>query len=164
MRVAILSLLLTVAVGCNDDRPQVRAEPSSSVAVAAPPVRKLIFTHAPLGEVPAVVHDAVLKERDKGRKLLVYVGATWCEPCQRFHTAANAGELDATFPDVTMLEFDLDADKVRLEASGYHMTYIPYFGLPNDDGTPSGQGINGSIKGPGAVQDIVPRLKTLLGR
>lgn len=162
MRLAILPLLL-MALGCTEpDKPQVRADPGSSAA-AVPTVRKLIFNHAPLGAVPAVVHDAVMKERANGRKAIVYVGATWCEPCQRFHTAAAHGDLDATFPDVTMIEFDLDADKVRLEDAGYHMTYIPYFGLPNDDGTP-GQGINGSIKGPGAVEDIVPRLKTLLGR
>jgi thiol-disulfide isomerase/thioredoxin len=163
MRHVVVPLLFAALAGCtNPDKPQVRADPSSSAS--APTVRKLIFMHAPLGTVPAVVHDAVVKERANGRKLLVYVGAVWCEPCQRFHTAAAAGDLDATFPDVTMLEFDLDADKVRLEEAGYHMTYIPYFGVPNEDGTPSGQGINGSVKGPGAVQDIVPRLQALLGR
>jgi len=161
MRHAIVPLLALAFVACSKpEKEQVRAEPSS----AAPTDQKLVFTHAARGEVPAVIHDELLVERAKARKLLVYVGATWCEPCQRFHAAASHGDLDAKFGDVTMIEFDLDADGVRLEKAGYHMTYIPYFGLPNDDGTPSGKGINGSIKGPGAVDDIVPRLQTLLGR
>jgi hypothetical protein len=72
------------------------------------------------------------------------------------------GKLDATFPALTLVEFDLDADGKRLETAGYTTTYIPYFGVPNGDGRASGRGISGSIKGEGAVDDITPRLQALL--
>jgi hypothetical protein len=92
----------------------------------------------------------------------VYVGATWCEPCQRFHHAAERGELDAAFPTVTVLAFDLDRDRERLASAGYVSKYIPLFALPGPDGTASGKQIEGGVKGDGAVGNIVPRLKEML--
>jgi thiol-disulfide isomerase/thioredoxin len=94
----------------------------------------------------------------------VYVGAGWCEPCQRFHRAAESGELDALFPSLTMLEFDLDRDAQRLAAAGYSSKYIPLFALPTPDGKASGKQIAGAIKGENAVAYIAPRLKELLAQ
>ena len=90
------------------------------------------------------------------------MGASWCEPCQRFHQAAQAGQVDALFPGLRLVEFDLDRDRDRLERAGYRSRMIPLFALPREDGTGSGQQIEGSIKGPGAVEQIAPRLKALL--
>ena len=94
--------------------------------------------------------------------LYLVVGATWCEPCQRFHHAAERGELDAAFPTVTLLEFDLDRDHEGLASAGYVSKYIPLFALPGPDGKASGKAIEGGIKGDGAVGFIVPRLKEML--
>src|SRR5262245_24091129 len=56
------------------------------------------------GEKPAVVAGAVPVAAFVSEQLalapakgvtLVSVGASWCEPCQRFHRALAAGELDA---------------------------------------------------------------------
>lgn len=103
------------------------------------------------------------KEAAEGRTLLVYVGATWCEPCLRFHEAAKAGKLDARFPTLTLMEFDLDDDKARLKRAGYESTYVPLFALPNEDGTASGRIVEGaSSKGEGALGDISRRLGALL--
>jgi hypothetical protein len=98
------------------------------------------------------------------RRLVVYVGAAWCEPCQHFHHAAEEGELDATFPNLTLLVFDADRDRGRLTEAGYRSKYIPLFVLPNEDGTSSAQQIEGGLKGDAAVADIVPRLAELLAR
>ena len=97
-----------------------------------------------------------------GRQVLVYVGASWCEPCQYFHQAAVSGQLDARFPRLTLLEFDADRDDQRLTAAGYHSGMIPLFARIAADGRASDRHIEGSIKGPGAVDQIIPRLTALL--
>src|ERR1051325_2532921 len=85
-----------------------------------------------------------------GRSVLVYIGATWCEPCQRFHAAANKGLLDASFPNLTLLEFDADKEGERLLNAGYGSRLIPYFGVPGPDGRATGKHLEGSVKGDGA--------------
>jgi thiol-disulfide isomerase/thioredoxin len=96
--------------------------------------------------------------------LVVYVGASWCEPCQRFHRAAEAGALDGALPRLILIEFDLDRDHDRLVAAGYDSKYIPLFALASADGTASSHRIEGAIKGEGAVDFILPRLQALLTR
>ncbi len=127
------------------------------------PQNQLRFVAAPkAGDVAALVRDESEKQKALGRRLLVYVGATWCEPCKTFHHAAAKGELDGSFPDLTLLEFDADADGERLRAAGYTSRYIPLFALPSADGRASGKIIEGSVKGDRAVADITPRLRGLL--
>jgi len=99
-----------------------------------------------------------------GRALLVYEGAPWCEPCQAFHKAAADGKLDADFPTLTLLEFDNDRDADRLAAAGYQSKLIPLFAVPGPDGRSAGRQIEGGIKGDGAVDEIIPRLKSLVGQ
>ena len=127
------------------------------------PVPKLELVDAPVtpdevtlisSEVARAVHD--------GKRLVVYVGASWCEPCTRFHDAAKSGALDATFGDVRMLVFDADRDTDALANAGYVSQMIPLFALPRNDGRSSTRQIEGSIKGEGAVGEITPRLRTLL--
>jgi hypothetical protein len=93
----------------------------------------------------------------------VYVGATWCEPCRRFHDALRAGELDGQLSGVRFLEYDSDVDRAALSGAGYVSKLIPLFNVPKPDGTASERRIEGSIKGPTAVRDnLLPRLKALL--
>jgi hypothetical protein len=110
------------------------------------------------------VRDALSGDSGGPGELVVYVGASWCEPCRRFHEAALGGELDQSFPGLTLLEFDLDRDRERLAAAGYVSKYIPLFAVPEADGSASGKQIEGAIKGEGAVEFIEPRLRALLGR
>ena len=119
---------------------------------------------APEGATDAtpLVKDAYAKEHAAGRTLLVYVGATWCEPCQRFHHAVESGDLDATFPKLSILAFDADKDTEALANAGYFSRLIPLLALPGPDGRASGKQIEGGIKGDGAVGYIAPRLKELL--
>lgn len=109
-----------------------------------------------------MVTRAVADAHRDHRRLLVYVGATWCEPCRRFHLAVQEGKLDSQFPDLRFLEFDLDKDQPRLVAAGYQSRLIPLFANPGPDGRASGRQMEGSIKGDGAVGEIVPRLTALL--
>lgn len=122
------------------------------------------FIAAAPGDVATQIKDERAKMQKRNRTLVVYVGATWCEPCQRFHRAAQAGKLDKDFPRLSLLEFDLDADGERLQKAGYHPAYIPFFGMPGDDGRATERSFEGSIKGEGAVDDIKPKLQELIGK
>jgi hypothetical protein len=96
-------------------------------------------------------------------RVLVYVGATWCEPCQHFHQAVERGELNGPLNGLRFLEFDQDRDAGALKVAGYLYQYIPVIALPDPDGRNHGRMISGSIKGPRAVQEnLVPRLQALL--
>lgn len=126
---------------------------------AGPTIR---FLHASEGDVAALVKAERASAEGANRSLLVYVGASWCEPCQKFHEAATRGELDSELPPMTLLEFDADKDVPRLRAAGYSSTYIPLFAVPGADGRSTGKFIEGGIKGEGAARELAPRIKKLL--
>ena len=116
------------------------------------------------GAVDAVVRAALADARRDGRHLLVYVSATWCQPCERFQSAVRAGRLDASFPDLRLLVFDHDRDVGRLAAAGYDGRLIPRFVVPGADGRGTGRRVEGGTKGEDTVSTfIAPRLAQLLG-
>ena len=157
---AALALAALPGSSCKVDEPV----PTKAQDLSAKAVQAVELIKAPGGEVAPTVKRELERARADGRRLLVYVGASWCEPCRYFHDAAAAGQLDALFPGLRLVEFDLDRDKDALEKAGYASKMIPLFALPQDDGTGSGQQIEGSIKGPGAVAQIQPRLSALLAK
>jgi thiol-disulfide isomerase/thioredoxin len=114
------------------------------------------------GEVAPLVQRELTRARGDGKQLLVYVGATWCEPCKRFHQAAAEGKLNGEFPTLRLLEFDSDRDNERLAVAGYFSRFIPMFARPNGDGRASGKQIEGSVKGDAAVTELVPKLRGLM--
>lgn len=126
--------------------------------------RGIRFVKAEPGDVPKLVRAERQKAAADGRDLVVYVGAKWCEPCQRFHQAAQRGELDDEFPALTILEFDLDEDRERINAAGYMSKLIPLFVLPGEDGRGSDRRFEGGVKGDRAVANITPRLRKLLAK
>jgi hypothetical protein len=153
----------------ESDPPQQKASASAMAPwVAVPEVglkaRGVELIPAPPGDVAAIVKSARAEARAKHRALMVYIGAVWCEPCQRFHQAAEAGQLDAKFPNLTLLVFDLDADGQRLKRAQFAPGYVPYFGVPGDDGHGTSNATEGSIKGEGAVENISPRLIELVAK
>lgn len=154
--------------GCKsqeDANASAPAHPTASATTAPANTGHVRIDPAPpTGDVEPIVRDALTRAAAEKRRLVVYVGARWCEPCRRFHAAAAQGQLDATFPDLTLLEFDLDRDGERLASAGYVSKYIPLFALPNTDGTSSGKQVEGGIKGEGAVAFITPRLQQLLAQ
>jgi hypothetical protein len=156
-----LMVVAAVAIGCGKEDVKARPEPASE-AKKALPVETIA---APAdGDVQEIVRQELSRAKSENRRLLVYVGAKWCEPCRRFHEAAKAGQLDSVFPGLRLLEFDLDRDQDRLVKAGYSSKMIPLFALPRADGTGSGEQIEGSIKGPQAVHQITPRLEALLAK
>ncbi len=152
-------VLCAVLLACSADppAPQPAPTPTPTPTTRAPAPPRLI--PAPRGGRVAEVVEA---ERSDTATLVVYVGASWCEPCVAFHEALVAGQLDADLPDVRFLEFDLDRDRARLEADGYSSRYVPLFALPGADGRASGAQIEGGTKSPGAARQLVQRLRPLL--
>lgn len=157
-RVAILLVLGLVACRSEDPSPA-GPEPTAKATTAK---GKVEIIAAPEGELAPIVKDALAKAKGDGKDLVVYAGAAWCEPCLRFHEAALAGELDATFPTLRILELDLDRDADRMARAGYTPKLVPLFARPNPDGTASGLQVEGSVKGDRAVAAIVPRLRAML--
>lgn len=160
-RALLLSLCALAMLGCRET-PSLRATQLAAAheAPARPP--HVHFEPAARGEVTELVRAFVARAEARGALPLVYVGASWCEPCQYFHAAAERGELDATLPALALLEFDRDHDGARLDAAGYGSRMIPLFVSPNDDGTPSARRMEGSIHGPGSPAEITPRLLAIL--
>ena len=167
MKRALAILVLSLA-GCRTsepagaDPPPQKTEPAAHVAGIGEKASGVELADAPDGDVATIVRAARDQARAKKRTLLVYIGATWCEPCKRFHYAAERGQLDAEFPTLSLLVFDLDRDGDRLKVASYAPGYVPYFGVPGDDGKATSNAMEGSIKGEGAVNNIVPRLGRLL--
>jgi hypothetical protein len=165
MRASIPVLAALLVAGCNaSEQPAQVAAPApvaNAVKAAAQPVAQSKPTLI-AGALPVAAFVAEQLLRDPSTRTIVYVGASWCEPCQRFHRALQNGELDAALPGTRFIDYDYDLAKPALEADGYHSQLIPLFALPNSDGKSSGHSIEGSIKGDGAVGNIVPRLRELL--
>ncbi|HVU00124.1 MAG TPA: thioredoxin [Polyangiaceae bacterium] len=161
---AVACLLALACKSGGAPRESPTAAPEKAARAAAGHVRPE-FVRGPSGgvDVAPFVADELRKGKAAKRGVLVYVGATWCEPCQAFHHAVQAGELDDLLDGVRLLEFDLDADRDALGRAGYSSRLIPLFALPNADGTGSDRRIEGSVKGPAAVeQNLMPRLREFL--
>ncbi|GMU63174.1 MAG: hypothetical protein AMXMBFR34_49370 [Myxococcaceae bacterium] len=157
------SVVLVLAVaGCSRSS----AAPADSKAAESKPKGHVRLVHAK-ATAPDQLAPLVAQERAasaaNGRTLVVYVGAPWCEPCKRFHAAAEQGQLDQDFGDLDLLEFDAEADAERLLLAGYESKLIPLLVVPGPDGRGTGQRLEGSVKGD-AVADLTPRLKQVLGR
>lgn len=165
MRSVFLLVLVVLLAACREEprlRGGQRTRPEGASHEAVVEGAHLRFEHAADGDVVSLVRSFVAETRAEGRTPLVYVGATWCEPCQYFHAAAESGALDGALPPISFLEFDRDHDGERLDAAGYSSRMIPLFIAPSDDGTPSARRMEGSIHGPGSPQEIVPRLLAIL--
>ena len=119
-------------------------------------------TAAALPDVAPWIASEVARATNDNIRILVYVGASWCEPCETFHRAALAGKLNTALPKLRLLSFDADRDADALTRAGYDSEMIPMFAETRPDGQASGRKIMGSVKGEAAISDLTPRILTLL--
>jgi len=167
----VIPLLLAALASCGHSANKHGKEKTSTTAVGplsgasaenGPPPSFLHYPGKGGAIEPWIQEQVELAEAAKLR-VLVYVGASWCEPCQRFHQAVEHGELNGTLNGLRFLEFDQDQDAAALKTAGYVYQYIPVLALPDPDGRNHGKMISGSIKGARAIKgDLVPRLQALL--
>jgi len=114
------------------------------------------------GELAPYIASEVTRGQRDGVPVLVYVGATWCEPCRDFHDAAASGALDKELGAIRFLELDLDRDGDRLAAAGYRSELVPLFAKPGADGRASGVQTDGVQKGGRYVEQLTPRIKQVV--
>src|SRR5688500_14350092 len=93
----LVVLALAVAAGACRSREtqasrQGSAKPKAPAAIAS---GRPYSVQAPerLETAQPFLKEQVSSAKAAGERLLVYVGASWCEPCERFHAAVAAGEL-----------------------------------------------------------------------
>src|SRR4051812_5461645 len=122
-------LLLVVALAACQSGTTATASHAKLELVDAPPATDVAAYLAPL----------IARAAGDHKTLVVYVGASWCEPCQHFHEAAVANQLDEQFGDLRIVVFDDDRDESALVAAGYRSSMLPLFALPNPDGRASGK-------------------------
>lgn len=145
-----LLLLALVVSACKVTPPPPSIDPNATVRFLAPEP----------GEVAPQLVRRLAQVKD--RRLMVFVSAPWCEPCQRFHQAVDKGELTGKLGPLDLMAFDAEPDAERLLMSGYESRMIPAFTVPGADGRATPQHLEGSVSGEGAVADLVPRLLELL--
>jgi hypothetical protein len=165
MRASIPVLAALLVAGCNaSEQPAKAPAPTASTSASHAPAQPAAQSKPRLvsGALPVAPFVAEQLLASPNTRVVVYVGAGWCEPCQRFHRALQNGELDAALAGTRFIDYDYDLARAALEADGYHSQLIPLFALPRSDGKSSGRAIEGSIKGEGAVDNIMPRLRELL--
>ena len=118
-----------------------------------------VVVASPDTDALSLVRTERLKAKAEGRVLVVYAGATWCEPCKRFKEEVHAGHLDDKLPKMTLLAFDADRDTDRLAAAGYRFSFIPFVALPGADGHPTDtQEARG--KGSNSWRELIAKLET----
>lgn len=154
----IVCLLL---VGCSGKAPDAASEADPQADNVAKVAKPRFVPAAEGADVANEVRSVV--GASAGEQVIVYVGASWCGPCQAFHAALERGDLDEALAGVKFLEYDADRDRERLELAGYGGRLIPRFAMPGPDGEFGGKKIEGGIKGDGAVEHIMKRLLPLLG-
>ncbi|MEM6790883.1 MAG: thioredoxin [Myxococcota bacterium] len=155
------ALMVVVGFGCGsrvapgDDA----APPATASAAAAPFALVRARPHVPVAVLAA--EEGARADAD-GQKLVIYVGAPWCEPCGHFHAAAVRGDLGPDWAGLRVLEFNLDEDEARLTAAGCRSRMIPLFARVTPDGRcDETRRIMGSVKGSGAVANLTPRVRAL---
>jgi thiol-disulfide isomerase/thioredoxin len=159
-----LALLGALAFGaCKGAAPGAHEQAPSSAAqepVATFAEKPRLMT----GAMPVAPFVAKHLAKAQNITTIVYVGASWCEPCRHFHQALQDGEYDAALPNVHFIEYDHDVAGNALVADGYTSKLLPLFAIPKPDGRCSTRSIEGSVKGRSAVENLRGRLRALLER
>jgi hypothetical protein len=138
------ALLLAILVGCKSS-PEIPPPPAQATVSAAPLVSAAraekphvrLIDADPDSDALSIIRTKRLEAKSESRVLVVYVGASWCEPCKRFKSELQSGRLDDRLSKVTLLAFDADKDVDRLGAAGYTFKFIPSVALPGADGHPT---------------------------
>jgi thiol:disulfide interchange protein len=160
--IAVASLgLCWLFAGCEGQPPVQEKPPAADESGLEQTMAPDIVLAPAQGEVAELVEQELARSPE--RTVLVYVSASWCEPCVHLERAIESGQLRHDFPGLRLFKFDFDRDEARLAQAGYVSSLIPLLVVPEPDGRAGERRMEGSIKGPEAVAaNLVPRLRQLL--
>ena len=91
--------------------PSPSPSPSTSTSTTKTGGKIVVLPAAQDSDALSAIRTERLKAKAEGRVLVVYVSATWCDPCKKLKEEIEAGRLDDRYGKTTLLAFD--ADKVR---------------------------------------------------
>lgn len=151
-----------IAASCTDQSlPTADTSRKPQRSTAKPEFVKVAFGE---GTGRDFVKKELERAKSENRVIVIYVGASWCEPCQRFHKAVEEGSLDTELAGVRFLDFDHDEHAEQLSDSDTNCgsKLIPLFSRASEDGTCTDRRVEGGIKGKGAVGFILPKLLEIL--
>lgn len=161
-RTRAIAIALAIAMAACGEPTTATPDSAAAPEPASTAKPELVPVPAGASDGVALVRDEYARAQRDGRKLVVYVGAPWCEPCVAFHRALEVGQLDAELPGVRFLDLDLETHGPLIDAAGCSSKMVPLFAVATKDGRCGDRRTQGGIKGDGAVSFILPRLKSIL--
>ena len=111
------------------------------------------------GSLAASVKGEVAKALAAGKKPVVYIGATWCPPCQAIKRYKSDPQMAAAFAGTHIIELDVDDwTAPDLAALGYKAASVPVFIAVDKDGKAKGPTIDGGAWGDNIPANMAPPL------
>ena len=157
-RIALLVPLL-ILVACDDGKASTESPDGDTKAEAKPAAEawsKVAAGASLAGKIKARVADA---EKAK-LKPVVYVGATWCEPCLAIKKHRDDPRMKEAFTGVAIIEVDMDQWKSEQFAElNMKPSAIPVFYAVGSDGKATGKEIDGGAWGDNIPENMAPPLK-----
>ncbi len=156
-RASLPALLLLIGAVACDSGPQTAAEPPPS---KPGPELVPVLTE---GRVDTIVRAELARAKRDHRKLVIYVGGQWSEPCKQFEQMVASGALRDEFPDLRLLKFDSE-DEPRLRAANYFFQVLPTFAIPAENGRGTDQIYPTPVQSEKGSPDALVALRSLLGK
>jgi hypothetical protein len=106
------------------------------------------------------VKAEVAKAQAKKLTPIVYVGATWCDPCLALKKHRDDPKMVDAFEGTFVIEIDADDwNAASFGALGYKTSVIPIFIAVDAEGKATGRTIDGGAWGDNIPQNMAPPLK-----
>jgi hypothetical protein len=167
MRTLCLALVL-LGAGCQKKTPEPDAH-----ALREPPRMPeptvghgfvLIEVNPTDGPLPAALQREAGKATQQHLKPFVYIGATWCAPCNAIkHNLDKPIMIDA-FKGTYIMKLDFDAWEDKLPGAGLQHEAVPVFFALDASGKPTGRMIDGGAWGNDTPENIAPALKAFFSK
>jgi len=169
VRAGVLFASLVLTMSCDETAPgSPHGAPSVNVRIAEA-ARTVEGAGVEIVAAPESLDNPtrwIRSENERAKKddrvTLVYVGASWCVPCQAFRRLVHEGAFDKALPRLRLLAFDADIHAVPLGRSGCATTAVPTFMRPMPKGRCSAQKASGIAAGKDPVAYLTPRLERLM--
>lgn len=159
--VAAAGVTLLLASGCDSKAAsEASPEPSRSAAMTAEKASSWVKVGSGGEALQSRLKAEVGKAAERRQKPILYIGATWCEPCAALKKYKSDPRMAEAFEGTYVIELDLDDWKLdELKALGLRAGVVPVFHALGADGRASGKTIDGGAWGDNIPENMAPPLK-----